>query len=85
MMASVFFVILPMIILSGFVFPVENMPTPIRALTYLMPLRYYFTIVRGIYLKGAGLAELWDEGLALLVLGVAILSISIMRFHKRLE
>lgn len=85
MMASVFFVILPMIILSGFIFPVENMPVPIRALTYLMPLRYYFTIVRGIYLKGAGIVELWDEGLALLVLGVSILSISIMRFHKRLE
>ncbi len=85
MMASVFFVMLPMIILSGFVFPVENMPLPIRLLTNLLPLRYYFTIVRGIYLKGAGLAELWDEGLAMLLLGVAIFSISILRFRKRLE
>ncbi len=85
MMASVFFVMMPMIILSGFVFPVENMPAPIRALTYALPLRYYFTIVRGIYLKGAGVAELWDEGAALLILGIIIFSISLLRFRKRLE
>jgi ABC-2 type transport system permease protein len=85
MMASIFFVMLPMIILSGFIFPVENMPGPIRLLTHLLPLRYYFTIVRGIYLKGAGPAELWDEGLSLLLLGIVIFSISILRFRKRLE
>ena len=85
MMASVFFVIMPMIILSGFVFPVENMPAPIRAVTYILPLRYYFTVVRGIYLKGAGLGELWDEGLALLVLGAVIFAVSLLRFRKRLE
>ncbi len=61
------------------------MPGPIRLLTHLLPLRYYFTIVRGIYLKGAGPAELWDEGLSLLLLGAAIFSISILRFRKRLE
>ncbi len=85
MMASVLFVMLPMIILSGFVFPVDNMPPPIRILTYAMPMRYYLTIVRGIYLKGAGLAELWDEGLAMLGLGIIIISISLLRFRKRLE
>jgi len=85
MMASVFFVMMPMIILSGFIFPVENMPAPIRLLTRLLPLRYYFTIVRGIYLKGAGLAELWDEGLSLLVIGLVIMGTSLLRFRKRLE
>jgi ABC-2 type transport system permease protein len=85
MMSSVFFVMLPMIILSGFVFPVENMPAPIRAVTVFLPLRYYFTIVRGIYLRGAGLVELWREGLAMAVLGGAIFGASLLRFHKRLE
>ena len=85
MMASVLFVMLPMIILSGFVFPVENMPPPIRVLTYALPMRYYLTIVRGIYLKGAGMAELWDEGLAMLILGIIITGISLLRFRKRLE
>jgi len=85
MMASVLFVMLPMIILSGFVFPVDNMPPPIRILTYAMPMRYYLTTVRGIYLKGAGLPELWDEGLAMLGLGIIIISISLLRFRKRLE
>jgi ABC-2 type transport system permease protein len=85
MMSSVFFVMLPMIILSGFVFPVENMPAPIRAVTVFLPLRYYFTIVRGIYLRGAGIAELWKEGLAMAVLGAGIFGLSLLRFHKRLE
>jgi ABC-2 type transport system permease protein len=85
MMASVLFVMLPMIILSGFVFPVDNMPPPIRIFTYLLPMRYYLTVVRGIYLKGAGLRELWDEGLAMLILGMIIISISLLRFRKRLE
>jgi len=85
MMASVLFVMLPMIILSGFVFPVENMPAPIRILTYALPMKYYLTIVRGIYLKGAGVAELWDEGAALIFLGAIILSVSLLRFRKRLE
>jgi ABC-2 type transport system permease protein len=85
MMTSVFFVMLPMVFLSGFVFPIENMPASIRALTYLLPLRYYFVIVRGLFLKGVGMAELWPETLALLVFGVVIFGISVLRFRKRLE
>jgi ABC-2 type transport system permease protein len=85
MMASVFFVMVPMIMLSGFVFPVENMPRVIQFVTFLLPLRYYFTIVRGIYLNGAGIVELWNEALALLILGVVTLGISLARFRKRLE
>ena len=85
MMTAVFFVMLPMVFLSGFVFPIENMPVSIQALTYLLPLRYYFVIVRGLFLKGVGLAELWPEALALLVFGIMIFVISVLRFRKRLE
>ena len=85
MMTSVFFIMLPMIILSGFVFPIENMPAPIRAVTWFLPLRYYFTIIRGIFLKGAGPAVLWDEGLALLAYGLTMMGLSVARFRKKLE
>jgi ABC-2 type transport system permease protein len=85
MMTSVFFVLMPMIFLSGFVFPIENMPPLIQGFSYLLPLRYYFVIIRGIFLKGAGLAALGDETLALLIFGVLILTFSVLRFHKRLE
>lgn len=83
MMFSIFFFMFPMMILSGFVFPIENMPAPIRALTYLMPLRYYLRIVRGIFLKGSGLATLWPETLALAGLGCLYVSVSVARFKKR--
>ncbi len=85
MMTAVFFVMLPMIMLSGFVFPIENMPLPIQLLTYLMPLRYYFVIIRGLFLKGAGLAQLWDETVILAGFGVLILGLAALRFRKRLE
>jgi ABC-2 type transport system permease protein len=85
MMTAVFFVMLPMIMLSGFVFPIENMPLPIQLLTYLMPLRYYFVIIRGLFLKGAGLAQLWDESLILAAFGAGILGLAALRFRKRLE
>ncbi len=84
MMAASFFVMMPMIILSGFVFPIENMPRPIQYVTYLLPLRYFFVILRGIFLKGAGIDHLWPQALALLTFGAAILTLSIMRFQKKL-
>jgi ABC-2 type transport system permease protein len=83
MMTSVFFVMVPMFFLSGFAFPIESMPQSIQYITYLLPLRYFFVIIRGIFLKGAGLAVLWDEALALLVFGLAILSLAAARFKKR--
>lgn len=83
MMTSVFFVMVPMFFLSGFAFPIESMPRSIQYLTYLLPLRYFFVIIRGVFLKGAGLTVLWDEALALLVFGVAILAIAAARFRKR--
>jgi len=83
MMSALFFVMLPMIFLSGFAFPIENMPRVIQYVTYALPLRYYFVIIRGIYLKGAGLSTLWDESLLLLAFGIIVLGISIARFRKQ--
>lgn len=85
MMISVFFFIMPMVILSGFAFPIENMPPVIQAVTYLFPLRYYFVIIRGLFLKGVSLGELWREAGALLVIGTVIIVASVLRFRKRLE
>lgn len=84
MMTAAFFVMMPMIYLSGFVFPIANMPVPIQAVTYGMPLRYYFVIIRGIFLKGAGLPELWDEAAALMGLGIIIFGLAAMRFNKKI-
>jgi len=85
MVTSVFFVMMPMVFLSGFVFPIENMPKVIQFITYLLPLRYFYTIIRGIFLKGIGLEALWDESLALLAFGIIILTLSAMRFSKKLS
>ncbi|GAB4221616.1 MAG: ABC transporter permease [Spirochaetales bacterium] len=83
MMSSVFFVLMPMLFLSGFIFPIDTMPRVIQGISYLLPLRYYFVIIRGIFLKGAGIEALWDQALILFGLGVGILSLSILRFRKR--
>ncbi|MGB2868945.1 MAG: ABC transporter permease [Bacteroidota bacterium] len=84
MMTAIFFIMLPMIFFSGFVFPVENMPKIIQYISYLMPLRYFFVIVRGLFLKGVGFETLWPQGLALLIFGLTILWMSVLRFQKRL-
>ena len=85
MMTTTFFFLTPMIYLSGFIFPIENMPAPIQWVTYLMPLRYFLVIVRGIFLKGVGLETFWREALALLGWGVGVLSLAIWRSRKRLD
>jgi ABC-2 type transport system permease protein len=84
MMTSTFFFLTPMMYLSGFVFPIENMPTWIQPFTFLIPLRYFVIILRGIFLKGVGLETLWSQALALLAWGVAILTLAILRSSKRL-
>ena len=76
---------LPMVYLSGFVFPIENMPKLIQLVTYAIPLKYFMIIIRGIILKGIGFAELWQDGVILLLMGIAILYFSSLRFKKRLE
>jgi ABC-2 type transport system permease protein len=80
-----FFFIQPAFMLSGFTFPIRNMPEPIQWLTYLNPLRYFMDIVRGVFLKGAGIDALWTQMLLLGIFGVAILVSSALRFHKRLD
>ncbi len=82
MMYAIFFFMLPMMMLSGFAFPISNMPAAVRALTYLMPLRYYIVIVRTIFLKGSGLDILWPQVLPLAALGAVFIGISVMRFKK---
>lgn len=84
-MTAQFFIFMPFTFLSGFTFPIENMPHWVQAITYIIPLRYFITIIRGIFLKGVGIAELWQQALALLVFGGVILSLSVLRFRKRLE
>jgi ABC-2 type transport system permease protein len=74
---------MPMMLLSGFVFPIENMPKLFQAITFVVPMRYFFVIIRGIFLKGVGIHELWDQGLALLAFGAAVLALSVLRFRKK--
>lgn len=80
-----FFFSTPAFMLSGFAFPIRNMPVAVQWLTYLNPLRYFMEIVRGLFLKGAGLSVLWPQLAALAVYGVVVLGLSALRFHKSLD
>ena len=84
-MMTTFFFILPFFMLSGFVFPIANMPTVVQWLTYLNPLRYFLVIIRGIFLKGVGLQILWPQYVALAVLGSVVFAGAVGRFRKRLD
>jgi len=83
MMTATFLFLVPMIYLSGFIFPIENMPAAIQQFTYVIPLRYYLVIVRGLFLKGVGIDALWPQAAALGLLGVAILGLAVLRSSKR--
>jgi ABC-2 type transport system permease protein len=85
MMGAVFAAMVPMIYLSGLIFPIDNMPPLIRLVTYAIPLRYYAEIIRGVFLRGSGLEVLWPEALVLLAMGVAIMTAAALRFRKRLD
>jgi ABC-2 type transport system permease protein len=76
---------MPAFLLSGFAFPIRNMPEPVQWLSLVNPIRYFIEIVRGIFLKGTGIEALWPQVLALLVYGTAIVVLSALRFHKRLD
>ena len=84
-MMTTFFFFQPAFMLSGFSFPIRNMPEVVQWITYVNPMRYFMEVVRGIFLKGVGLEVLWPQILALAVLGVSILTASALRFHKRLD
>jgi ABC-2 type transport system permease protein len=75
----------PFFMLSGFSFPIRNMPVSMQVLTYINPVRYFMEIVRGIFLQGTGISTLWPQMVALAVFGVTILWLSVLRFHKQLE
>ena len=77
-----FFFFFPAILLSGFVFPIANMPIVVQWATYLDPLRYFVKIIRGIFLKGIGSDVLWPELAALAVMGVCVLALATRRFKK---
>jgi len=82
---TTFFFMMPSIMLSGFAFPIRNMPALIQYLTYLNPLRYYMEIVRSLFLKGTGIPILYPQMTGLAILGLIVMSLSVLRFHKRLD
>jgi ABC-2 type transport system permease protein len=85
MMIAAFVFMMPQIYLSGFVFPIQNMPQIFQWVTYAIPLRYYVTILRGVFLKGAGVGVLWPQGLALVGLATLILVVARLRYRIRLD
>ncbi len=85
MMTSAFLLMVPMIYLSGLIFPIANMPRAIQYVTYAVPLRYYTTILRGIFLKGSGIGALWPQASILAGFGIATILLASLRFRKRLD
>jgi len=83
-MMSVFLFYFPATLLSGFAYPIANMPKIIQYITYINPLRYYLVILRSVFLKGVGIQVLWTEAAALLVLGIGVITLSATRFKKTL-
>ncbi len=76
---------LPTLMLSGFVFAIENMPVPIQCLTYIVPARYFIALLRGIYLKGIGLEILWVNALLLALYGAVMVLAANRRMKLKLE
>lgn len=83
--ATTFFVVNPLFILSGFMFPVSAMPVALQWFSYINPLRYFLVIIRATFLKGVGIGILWPQFLALAILGTGLLTASILRFRKTLD
>ena len=82
---SSFFLYFPAVLLSGFMFPISNMPVPVQWMTLINPLRYFLVVIRGVFLKGTGLAELWTQLVALAILGSLFLLFSVSRFKKTID
>jgi len=76
--------VLPAFLLSGFIFPIENMPLPIQTVTHIITARYFVTILRGIYLKDVGLAVLWPEMLFLVAFGLIVMAVAVRKFRKKI-
>jgi ABC-2 type transport system permease protein len=84
-MVTAFFFVMPAITFSGFGFPISTMPEWLQYLTYLSPLRYFLVVLRGTYLKGVGIEVLWPQMAAMAALGISLLTIAVLRFHKALD
>lgn len=84
-MVTAFFFIMPSITFSGFGSPISSMPELMQYLTYINPLRYFQTVLRSVYLKGVGLDVLWPQMVAMAAIGIFMLTVSVLRFHKSLE
>ncbi len=81
-MMTTFFFFFPAMLLSGFAFPIANMPEVVQWMTLLDPIRYFLVIVRGIFLKGVGMEILWPQMAPLVLMGIATLWLAVRRFHK---
>ena len=77
-----FFFMLPFVFLSGYIFPIEGMPPAFQLVTYLIPARYFIEVIRGIVLRGAGFADLWEPVAALFAFTVVIIGVAVLRFRK---
>lgn len=84
-MVTSFFFIMPAITFSGFGFPISTMPQWLQYFTYLSPLRYFLVVLRGTYLKGVGMEILWPQMFAMATLGIGLLTVAVLRFHKALD
>jgi ABC-2 type transport system permease protein len=84
MLTAILASMLPSILLSGFLFPIRQMPRFLQAITVVVPARYFIEILRDIYLKGLGLEYFWKETLYILLFGVTTLVLAAWRFQKRL-
>lgn len=84
-MVTSFFVIMPTIMFSGFGFPISAMPVWMQDCSYAIPLRYFLVVLRGTYLKGVGFGVLWPQMAAMGGIGLAVLTLAILRFHKALD
>jgi ABC-2 type transport system permease protein len=74
---------IPTMLLSGFIYPIFNMPPAIQAVTYFVPARYYIIILRGLFLKGNGIDVMWDEALFLFLFAALMFSLAIRKFKKK--
>ncbi|HEY5974255.1 MAG TPA: ABC transporter permease [Geobacteraceae bacterium] len=77
--------VLPSFLLSGFIFPIENMPLPIQTVTHVVTARYFVTILRGVYLKDVGLTVLWPQALFLVIFGVVVMTVAVKKFKKKIH
>ncbi len=81
---TAFMVLMPNVLLSGFMYPIENMPAAIQYVTYAIPMRYFLEIIRGIFLRGVSVDVLWPQMLTLAIFGVATFAVGVLAFRKRL-